>query len=70
MFKNLQLTQAASTRSAFTPVNNEMKILGRMLEGYHHFISLRKASYTLIEDGPRFNAKNVGFSAILLNPSF
>lgn len=35
-----------------------MKILGRMLEGYHHFISLRKASYTLIEDGPRFSAKN------------
>ncbi|KAI6226622.1 Nuclear hormone receptor family member nhr-28 [Aphelenchoides besseyi] len=52
-----QLTQQA--RSAFTPVaSNEMKLLGRMLEGYHHFKSLRKASYTLIEDGPRFNNKN------------
>ncbi|KAI6222393.1 Nuclear hormone receptor family member nhr-28 [Aphelenchoides fujianensis] len=52
-----QLTQQA--RSAFTPVAPpEMKLLGRMLEGYHHFKSLRKASYTLIEDGPRFNNKN------------
>jgi hypothetical protein len=28
--------------------------LSKMLEGYHHFLSLRKASYTLIEDVPMF----------------
>lgn len=42
-----------------------MKILGRMLEGYHHFVSLRKASYTLIEDGPRF-AKDVSHITLKL----
>lgn len=30
-----------------------------MLEGYHHFVSLRKASYTLIDGQPRFRDTNV-----------
>ncbi|KAI6234713.1 Nuclear hormone receptor family member nhr-28 [Aphelenchoides fujianensis] len=59
-----QLTQQA--RSAFTPVAPpEMKLLGRMLEGYHHFKSLRKASYTLIEDGPRFQQQECSFPSFL-----
>jgi len=33
---------------------SSMKCLSRMLEGYHHFVSLRKASYTLVEGLPYF----------------
>ncbi|CAD5228036.1 unnamed protein product [Bursaphelenchus okinawaensis] len=35
------------------PRESDMKLLNRMIEGYQHFRSLRKASYTLIDDTPR-----------------
>ncbi|KAH7709585.1 Protein NHR-33 [Aphelenchoides avenae] len=45
--------------SAFTALRDpEMKYLSKMLEGYHHFLSLRKASYTLIEECPMFKNRS------------
>lgn len=36
-----------------------MKFLSRMLEGYQHFVSLRKASYRLIDEQLKFRDNNV-----------
>lgn len=33
----------------------EFKVLHRMVEGYNNFLSLRRASYTFIDDIPRFS---------------
>uniref|UniRef100_A0A914GTI8 Nuclear receptor domain-containing protein n=1 Tax=Globodera rostochiensis TaxID=31243 RepID=A0A914GTI8_GLORO len=44
-----QLQQQQCTSSA---VAVELKYLRRMLDGYHHFLSLRKASYTLVDGFP------------------
>uniref|UniRef100_A0A1I7S9N4 Nuclear receptor domain-containing protein n=1 Tax=Bursaphelenchus xylophilus TaxID=6326 RepID=A0A1I7S9N4_BURXY len=53
-----QLTQAAARTAFAQPREADMKLLNRMLEGYQHFRSLRKASYTLIDETPRLQ-KNV-----------
>ena len=44
--------QQQPSTSSNVMVPPELKYLGRMLEGYQHFLSLRKASYTLVEGFP------------------
>uniref|UniRef100_A0A914R1L2 Nuclear receptor domain-containing protein n=1 Tax=Panagrolaimus davidi TaxID=227884 RepID=A0A914R1L2_9BILA len=39
----------------YVPVPQEMKVLQKMVEGYRNFLSLRRASYTLVDVIPRFS---------------
>jgi len=50
-FANLQLNPS---NGYIPPQLTEMKVLRRMVEGYQNFLSLRRASYTLVDVVPRF----------------
>uniref|UniRef100_A0AC34QTZ8 Uncharacterized protein n=1 Tax=Panagrolaimus sp. JU765 TaxID=591449 RepID=A0AC34QTZ8_9BILA len=50
-FANLQLNP---TNGYVPPQITEMRVLRRMVEGYQNFLSLRRASYTLVDVVPRF----------------
>uniref|UniRef100_A0AC35FEC5 Nuclear receptor domain-containing protein n=1 Tax=Panagrolaimus sp. PS1159 TaxID=55785 RepID=A0AC35FEC5_9BILA len=39
----------------YVPIPQEMKVLQKMVEGYRNFLSLRRASYTLVDVIPRFS---------------
>uniref|UniRef100_A0A7E4VTE0 Nuclear receptor n=1 Tax=Panagrellus redivivus TaxID=6233 RepID=A0A7E4VTE0_PANRE len=53
-FSNLHLDGSNGVYLANPIQNAEFKVLHRMVEGYNNFLSLRRASYTLIDDIPRF----------------
>ena len=76
---SLNSYNSESYGSAFTPLQMqnempEMKYLSKMLQGYKHFLSLRKASITFVEDIPKFRDKNEipqsNFSNLQTNVSF
>uniref|UniRef100_A0AC35FME6 Uncharacterized protein n=1 Tax=Panagrolaimus sp. PS1159 TaxID=55785 RepID=A0AC35FME6_9BILA len=57
--KTYPILEIGQTHHDFSPKNylnqqNNLKHLSKMVEGYHKFRSLRKASYSLFMDEPRF----------------
>lgn len=46
----LQCFQEITQRQESDAGNAKMRILPKMLDGYHHFLSIRKATFSLAED--------------------